>query len=108
MAEGIEPYFLIKGFIGSLPVSATWNGGYLMADTELLEVADILIRVGEQFHVDATRSIDAGLEDPLAAVLTVARSFDRITYANVTMPPGHELELGILDQQLAAKEQPKG
>ena len=44
MAEGIEPYFLIKGFIGSLPVSATWNGGYLMADTELLEVADILIR----------------------------------------------------------------
>ena len=58
--------------------------------------------------MDATRSIDAGLEDPLAAVLTVARSFDRITYANVTMPPGHELELGILDQQLAAKEQPKG
>ena len=46
--------------------------------------------------MDATRSIDAGLEDPLAAVLTVARSFDRITYANVTMPPGHELEIGIL------------
>jgi hypothetical protein len=92
MAVKAVPYFLIKGFLGLLPVSATWSGGYLTADAELLERGDELILGGLTFAANSTMIIKASLDNPVAAILTVARCFDQITAATVHLAACDEFD----------------
>jgi hypothetical protein len=75
--------FSIKGFLRAAPVTASWRDGYLMADEELSEQIDQLIAGECTFLGLDGLSMKAGLSDPSAALLTVVRSFSRVTHANI-------------------------
>ena len=80
------PYFRIAGFLDRLPVSAEWKDGYLTADPELFEMAELLVAAGEEFSAHGTVDpVKAGLDDPLAAALTMIRSMEGITKADVIL-----------------------
>lgn len=82
MAKTAVPHFRLTGYVGDQAVTAEWRDGYLVADEELMAVADSLVQLGAEFGDEAT-SVRAGLEDPVALVLTLAKSFDRLTRATV-------------------------
>jgi hypothetical protein len=75
--------FSIKGFLHAVPVTASWRDGYLMADEELSEQIDQLIAGEWTFRGLDGLSMKASLADPSAALLTVVRSFSRVTHANI-------------------------
>ena len=87
MAKSTVPFFRLNGYVGDQPVSAEWRDGYLSADEELMDVADGLVQRGEEFGGNGTAPVKAGLEDPLAIVLTLAKSFDRITKTTIEISP---------------------
>ncbi|MHB8244750.1 MAG: hypothetical protein ACYDGN_05225 [Acidimicrobiales bacterium] len=93
MAKSTVPFFRLSGFVGSQQVSAEWRDGYLSADEELMEIADGLVKNGELFRGDGIPVVAAGLDDPLALVLTLARAFDRITKATVELGAGQNEEI---------------
>ncbi|MHB1988723.1 MAG: hypothetical protein ACYCSF_12205 [Acidimicrobiales bacterium] len=76
------------GYLGDQQVSAEWRDGYLVADEELMAVADGLVKLGTEFGGGDMPAVRAGLDDPVAIVLTLARSFDRITRASVELDVG--------------------
>lgn len=83
--------FRITGFLNELPVTASWRDGYLVADEELVDVANALVDSGYVFVTSGTdREVAAGLSDPFAALLTVIRSFGRITRAKIELPVDHD------------------
>lgn len=75
------PYFHVVGVLDGEAVSATWQNGHLVADPELLDAANLLVAMGEEFTAEAMAPIRASLEDPLPAVLTMIRSVRRVTRA---------------------------
>jgi hypothetical protein len=75
--------FAIKGFLHAVPVTASWRDGYLMADEELSDEIDQLIAGGCVFLGLDGLEMKASLSDPSAALLTVVRSFSRVTHANI-------------------------
>jgi hypothetical protein len=78
------PYFRLTGVVDKLAVSAEWKSGYLTADPELLDVADLLVDLGEELTVDGVEgTVKAGFGEPVSAVLTLIRSFDQITKVEV-------------------------
>jgi hypothetical protein len=95
MPASTPPEFRLTGFIGLQPVSAQWRAGYLVADEELMEIADGLVERGERFEVPDGPEVAAGLEDPLAALLTLARCFDRITKATVNFESTDNAQLEL-------------
>jgi len=106
VVDKTDSYFQVKGHLGLLPVSAIWSHGYLTADPELLDRADELILGGVALVTSSARTINASLDDPVAAVLTLARCFDQITAATVRLPAGDEvndpeISLEVLQGHLA-------
>ncbi len=83
MAPTSSASFSIKGFLDAAPVTASWRDGYLMADEELSDQIDQLIADECTFLGLDGFSMRAGLSDPSAALLTVVRSFSRVTHANI-------------------------
>jgi hypothetical protein len=75
--------FSIKGFLHAVPVTASWREGYLMADEEVSDQIDQLIAGNCTFSGLGGLRMKASLSDPTAALLTVVRSFSRVTHANI-------------------------
>ena len=83
MAPSNSASFSITGFLHAEPVAASWRDGYLIADEELSEQIDQLIAGDCTFLGFDGFRMKAGLNDPSAALLTVVRSFSRVTRANI-------------------------
>jgi hypothetical protein len=83
--------FRITGFLSQLPVTASWRDGYLVADEELVDVANELVSSGYIFVAEGSgHKVPASLDEPFAALLTVIRSFGRITRAKIELPLDEE------------------
>lgn len=83
MTPGASASFAIKGFLNAEPVTASWRDGYLIADEELSQQIDRLIADECTFLGLDGLKVEANLSDPSTALLTVVRSFSRVTHANI-------------------------
>ena len=91
-------FFVVRGSIGEQRVRAAWFCGGLEATTALRVRADLLVRLGETFQTQREGPIVlAGLEEPLAAMLTVIRSCDRLLDAR--FGPVEPRQLGVRYQR---------
>lgn len=78
--------FELIGRVGRDVVSATWRDGQLVADAALVRRADLLVGMGETFAAERGKlRVVAGLDEPLAAALTLIRSFDAVVRAKIEL-----------------------
>jgi hypothetical protein len=82
--------FTLRGTIEDHPVEAEWTGGRLVVHPLLLDRAQLLVAMGEQFLAGPRRSFSAALDGaPVVALLTLIRACDQVEAVEVGLPgPG--------------------
>jgi hypothetical protein len=85
--DGCWPrFFALQGRVGEHSVRASWSRGHLLASRELLRRAEMLVDLNERFVSESGRPmVEASLDDPVAALLTLIRSCDDVKL--VTLGP---------------------
>jgi hypothetical protein len=80
--------FSLDGIIEACPVHAEWGGNRLVADPLLLERAELLVSIGEQFRAGEPEAFAASLSGPpIVALLTLIRACDRVQGIDVAVRP---------------------
>jgi hypothetical protein len=86
-------FFVVHGWVEGERVRASWFRGSLKASSALRTRADLLVRMGETFCVPRRDGVlEAGLDEPLAAMLTFVRSCDRLDAASFGPLIGNTVE----------------
>jgi hypothetical protein len=81
--------FSLDGTIEDRPVHAEWRDRRLIADPLLLERAELLVEIGEEFLAGEPGAFAASLTGPpIVALLTLMRACDRVRSIDVLTPPG--------------------
>jgi hypothetical protein len=81
--------FFLEGVVEHRAVHAEWRDGGLVADPLLLERAELLVSLGEQFGAPNTGPYTASLCGlPIVALLTLMRACDRVQTVDVVAGPG--------------------
>jgi hypothetical protein len=79
--------FALDGIIESHPVHAEWRDNRLVADPLLLERAELLVDLQEQFLPGEADAFTASLTGPaVVALLTLMRACDRVRGIDVLAP----------------------
>ena len=78
--SGSSPrYFVVRGEVDGEPVRALWWRGTLLATGDLASRAELIVGMGERFDAPGhDTSVEASLDEPLAAMLTFVRACDRV------------------------------
>lgn len=78
--------FQLWAMLSGRRVAARREAGVLQVDPRLLERAKLLVALGEAFSMPGCeRTVDAGLDDPLQAALTLVRAADRVIDFRLTL-----------------------
>ncbi|HAM03188.1 MAG TPA: hypothetical protein DCQ30_13325 [Acidimicrobiaceae bacterium] len=87
-------FFVLHGSVEDHRVRASWFRGRLLASRELLRRAEMLVDLRERFVSEPDGPVmEAGLEDPAAALLTLVRSCDRVGLVKLGPLSGGGLEV---------------
>lgn len=72
-------FFVLHGRLDAQPVKACWFCGSLLATPVLRARAELLVALGESFNADSeSPTVEADLDRPLAAMLTLIRACDQV------------------------------
>ena len=83
--------FVVRGVIDGRPSVARWVDGRLVAETELVRRAQVIVAMGECFSSehDPSHVVMASLEGGgYAVMLTVMRAFSRVTSVELPIDDG--------------------
>jgi hypothetical protein len=79
----VAAFLLPQKDVDGARVRASWFRGELLATTALRTRADLLMRMRETFQIErGGLTVDAGLDEPLAAMLTRIRGCDHLVNAS--------------------------
>jgi hypothetical protein len=88
-------WFSLDGIIEACPVHAEWRNHRLVADPLLLERAELVVGIGDQFLAGEPEAFAASLSGaPIVVLLTLMRACDRVRAIDVLVPAGEAVPRG--------------